>query len=82
MKTNKNSVPCGTIEQEQLKMIGRAFRNGRQDQSLKIQDVEAKSGVSSVTISKLERGQLDNSSLQTLNKIAAVLGLTINFKIE
>lgn len=78
----KTDVPRDTLEQQQLKGIGRALRDARLDQSLKLQDVEASSGVSSLTISKLEKGQLENSSLQTLNKIASVLGLKITLKIE
>lgn len=69
-------------ETEQLAVIGRAFRNGRLDQELKLQDVEEKSGVTSLTISKLEKGQLQNCSLTTLNKIAGVLGLKINVTVE
>lgn len=69
-------------EKEQLTAIGRAFRIGRLDQKLQIQQVEKSSGVSSVTIGKLEKGQLDNCSLQTLNKIGTALGLKITFLIE
>lgn len=68
-------------EKQQLQKIGRAFRIRRLDRSLKLQDLESQAGVSSLTISKLEKGQLDNSSLQTLNKIADVLGLKINLTI-
>lgn len=81
MKT-KASVSRETIEQKQLKPVGRALRNARHDQQLKLQDVEERSGVSSLTISKLEKGKLENSSLQTLNKIASALGLKITLSIN
>lgn len=64
-------------EKTQLSAIGRALQIARLDQKLKLQDVAEKSGVSSLTISKLEKGELENSSLQTLNKIAEVLGVKI-----
>ena len=82
MSNKRASVPRDTPEQEQLSVIGRALRNARLDQKLKLQDVEASSGISSLTISKLEKGQLENSSLQTLNKIASVLGYKITLSIQ
>lgn len=78
----QTNVSRETTEQKQLKAIGRAFRIARGDKSLLLQDIAEKSGVSTLTISKLERGQLENSSLQTLNKIAEVLELKITFTVE
>lgn len=66
-----------TTEQKQLMDIGRAFRTGRHDKGMKIHELSTASGISVVTISKLEKGQLKNSNLETLNKIAAPLGLSI-----
>lgn len=82
MKKKAKKVPRETMEQAQLKAVGRLFRNRRNDLSLQLQQVAAKSGVSSLTISKLEKGGLDNSSLGTLNSIASVLGLRISIKVE
>ena len=77
--TSKKNVPREII---QLTGVGRSFRIARNDQSLKLQELEAKVGISSVTIAKLEKGQLENSSLRTLNKIADVLGLKVTITIE
>lgn len=66
-----------SIEEKQLQEIGVAFRNRRLDKKLNFQEMEKKSGVTSLTISKLEKGELKNSSLLTLNKIAGVLGFKI-----
>lgn len=74
----KSNVPRDTQEQKQLKIIGRALRIARQDQKLKLQEVAEKSTVSSLTIAKLEKGELLNSSLQTLNKVAEVLSVEIH----
>lgn len=82
MKKKKRNVPRATLEQTQLKAVGRLFRNRRNDLRLQLQQVAVKCGVSSLTISKLEKGELDNSSLGTLNAIASVLGLKITVKIE
>lgn len=81
MTKKKDDVPRETLEQKQLKGIGRALRTARLDQSLNLQTLEGVCGVSSLTISKLERGQLDNCSLQTLNKIAEALKLCIGFTV-
>jgi transcriptional regulator with XRE-family HTH domain len=82
MKKKAKKVPRETLEQTQLKAVGRLFRNRRNDLQLQLQEVAAKCGVSSLTISKLEKGQLDNSSLGTLNSISSVLGLQINIRVE
>lgn len=75
----QKSVPRET---KQLGVIGRAFRIRRLDQKLKLLDVEEQSGVTALTISKLEKGELDNISIITLNKIASSLGLKISLTIE
>lgn len=79
---NKQDVPRATLEQKQLKQIGRAFRIGRHDLSLKIMDVAEKSGVCTLTVSKLERGKLDNTTFQTINRIAEVLELKLTFTVD
>lgn len=81
MKRKKKNVPRATLEQTQLKAIGRAFQNGRLDQKLKLQEVEIASGISCLTISKLEKGELSNTSLETLNKIAKAVGLKIHVTV-
>lgn len=82
MRKKKANVPRATLEQTQLKALGRACRNGRLDQKKKLQDAEIASGVSCLTISNLEKGLLKNSSLQTLNRIAAAAGLRIILTVE
>lgn len=81
MNKLKTSVPQETLEQQQLRVLGRALRNARHDQKLMIKTVKEKSGVSVVTISKLERGELKNSNLDTMNKIATSLGLKISITV-
>lgn len=81
MKKKKANVQRATLEQIQLKAIGRAFRNGRLDQKKKLQEIEIASGVSCLTISKLEKGDLNNTSLETLNKIAKAIGLKIHVTV-
>ena len=77
----KKSVSRETLEQIQLRKVGREFRIKRQDMNLKLLDVEKTSGVSSFTISKLERGQLSNCSLETLNKIATALKVKLYINV-
>jgi transcriptional regulator with XRE-family HTH domain len=82
MKEKNSKVPRDTLEQSQLKPLGRAFRIKRNDLNLKIKDVEESSGVSSLTVSKLEKGLLLNCSLETLNKVATSLDLKLKLTIE
>jgi transcriptional regulator with XRE-family HTH domain len=66
--------------QTNLIILGRAFLHKRLDLKLEIKDVAEKSGLSTLTVSKLEKGQLNNTSVETLEKMARTLGmeLTIN----
>jgi transcriptional regulator with XRE-family HTH domain len=80
MKGKKN-VPRETPEQAQIRKVGRVFLNKRYDLGLNLLDVEKAAGVSSLTISKMERGQLDNCSLELLNKVAKALDLKITITI-
>lgn len=79
----KKSVPRATPrEAEQLREIGVAFRNKRMDMRLSFGDVAKKSGVSNMTISNLEKGELENSTLSTLNKIAKVLKMEVAISVS
>lgn len=78
----RRPVPRETDEQKQLKPVGEALRNARLRQNKLIQDVEQLSEVSSVTISNLEKGKLENVSLKTLNRIAEVLNCTVTISIQ
>jgi len=57
-----------------IQTIGRVFRNRRADLKMTLQDVAEKSGITYLTISKLEKGDLTNLSLATLTAIALALG--------
>jgi transcriptional regulator with XRE-family HTH domain len=80
----KPNVPreVATVEQKQLKVIGRALQNARLDLKLSLQQVQSKSLVSYITISKIEKGELDNCSMMTLNKVAAAVGKKIVMTVE
>lgn len=70
----KKNVPRETI----LKQVGQVFLLRRNDLNLQLQDVASRSGVTSLTISKLEKGKLENTSVETLEKIASALGMEIS----
>lgn len=78
----KSDVPRATLEQQQIKVIGRAFRIARHDQGFQMQQVAEASGVSRLTIGKIEKGQLDNCTLETLNRVATSLEMKITFVVE
>jgi transcriptional regulator with XRE-family HTH domain len=61
-----------------LKKIGVHFRNTRFDKKMSLQDVAEKSGITYLTISKLEKGDLQNLSLATMTAIAGALDLTVS----
>lgn len=79
MGKHKPPVPQETT---QLAKLGRSFKIRRNDLELNLQEVGLKADVAYWTISKLERGKLHNSSLSTLNAIAASLGLKISIICE
>jgi hypothetical protein len=54
--------------QTNLIILGRAFLHKRLDLKLEIKDVAEKSGLSTLTVSKLEKGQLNNTSVETWKK--------------
>jgi len=63
--------------QSLLPGLGTFFQERRLHLQLSLQDVSKKSGITYLTISKLERGQLTNCSVETLAKIANALGLEL-----
>lgn len=67
---------------EVLVELGDRFRKARQDQRLKFEEVSEASGVSTLTISNLEKGKLDNLSLEVLSKIASALGLEFTIEVS
>lgn len=64
-----------------LAEVGRALRNKRLDLNISLQEAQKKSGISYVTISKIEKGELENCSLITLGKIASVYKMKINLSV-
>jgi transcriptional regulator with XRE-family HTH domain len=79
MATKKGGVPR---EKTLLKVVGQSFLLKRNDLGLQLLDVSERSGVTALTISKLEKGKLDNTSVETLQKIAQALGLTLQISAE
>jgi transcriptional regulator with XRE-family HTH domain len=78
MKKTNGNVPHGTL----LTGLAEAFLVQRNKLGFQFQDVERLSGVSSLTISKLEKGKLENTSIDTLEKIAGALELELKIIAE
>lgn len=65
-----------------LREVGETFLIARTRQKMQVQELEQASGVSKPTLSKLEKGELENTSTETLRKIANALGLTLTITVE
>jgi len=78
LKTNSKL----SLEEVQLKTVGRALKIARNDKKLLLLDVAKETGISSFTISRLERGILKNTTIQTLNTIAAIVDCKIYITVE
>ena len=61
--------------------IGEVFRHRRQFLNLLQTDIEELSGVNTKTIQQIESGK-GNPSFETLQKIAAVLGMQISVQVK
>lgn len=61
--------------------IGQQIRTLREAKKLTQEQLASKCGISRVTLGKIERGELGNTSVKTLDIILASLGLEIEFKI-
>ena len=57
-----------------LKFIGKAIRQRRKSEGLRLEDLSLLSGIESASISRIERGQRD-AHLSTLTRLAAALNL-------
>ena len=60
--------------------IGQQIRILREAKKLTQEQLASKCGISRVTLGKVERGELGNTSVKTLDIILASLGLEIEFK--
>ncbi len=60
--------------------IGQQIRTLREAKKLTQEQLATKCGISRVTLGKLERGELGNTSVKTLDIILFSLGLEIEFK--
>jgi len=60
--------------------IGQQIRTLREAKKLTQEQLATKCGISRVTLGKIERGELGNTSVKTLDIILASLGLEIEFK--
>ncbi|RXJ85427.1 helix-turn-helix domain-containing protein [Arcobacter cloacae] len=61
--------------------IGQQIRTLREAKKLTQEQLASKCGISRVTLGKIERGELGNTSVKTLDIILFSLGLEIEFKI-
>ena len=60
--------------------IGQQIKVLREAKKLTQEQLAIKCGISRVTLGKIERGELGNTSVKTLDIILASLGLEIEFK--
>ena len=60
--------------------IGQQIKTLREAKKLTQEQLSTKCGISRVTLGKVERGELGNTSVKTLDIILASLGLEIEFK--
>ena len=60
--------------------IGQQIRTLREAKKLTQEQLATKCGISRVTLGKIERGELGNTSVKTLDIILFSLGLEIEFK--
>lgn len=69
-------------ERTQLQELGEKFGKARRMKNMSVKKLELVSGISAVTLTDLEKGRLENSSLKTINKIASCLGLKISIIVS
>jgi transcriptional regulator with XRE-family HTH domain len=60
--------------------IGQQIKTLREAKKLTQEQLASKCGISRVTLGKVERGELGNTSVKTLDIILANLGLEIEFQ--
>ncbi len=60
--------------------IGQQIKTLRETKKLTQEQLASVCGISRVTLGKIERGELGNTSVKTLDIILASLGLEIDFK--
>jgi len=60
--------------------IGQQIKTLREAKKITQEQLATKCGISRVTLGKVERGELGNTSVKTLDIIVASLGLEIEFK--
>ena len=62
--------------------IGQKIRSLREEKKLTQEELANISGISRVTLGKLEKGEMGNTSVKTLDLILDRLGFEIEFKIK
>jgi transcriptional regulator with XRE-family HTH domain len=60
--------------------IGQQIKTLREAKKITQEQLASKCGISRVTLGKVERGELGNTSVKTLDIILASLGLEMEFK--
>ena len=78
---SSESLDAESEEQLEAVKIGRRLRALRTERSMTILEMAAKAGVSSGSISQIERGA-SNPSISTLQKLRAALGVTLWSSLE
>jgi putative transcriptional regulator len=63
-------------------IVGRVFRAARVKRRWRQDDVAAAAGVSRATVSKLERGRLENVQLGTIRVVGAALGIRVSTELR
>jgi DNA-binding Xre family transcriptional regulator len=65
-----------------LELIGIEIRNKRWEKKMSLQDVSQKAGITYLTISKLEKNELQNVSLSTLVQICDAVDMKLIIDFE
>ena len=60
--------------------LGKTIKTLRKEKGLTQQELAKKSGISRVTLSKLENGYIANISIVTINQVLSLLGYEIDIK--
>jgi ribosome-binding protein aMBF1 (putative translation factor) len=65
-----------------LEVLGATLRERRRSAGLSLDDVAARSGIARSAVAALERGDNENPTVSTLERLAAAVGATITIGVE
>lgn len=66
----------------ELMALAAQFRETRQALSLSLADLASRCGIDKASLSRIENGQIENPTIQTLERIAHSLGKRIRFVLD